>query len=258
LAAAIGKSTLTPFLAADWPAPANVHAFTTTRDGPGVSPPPFDRFNLGLRNGDAPEHALANRARLEADFGLPSRPAWLRQVHGIAVQRVSAPPLAGADEPEADAAVTSARGVVLAILTADCLPVVLCDRAGTELAAAHAGWPGLSGGVLEATVAAMRSAPAELIAWLGPAAGPASYEIGAEVRERFLVGDPDAAADFTPTRAGHWRLDLYANARRRLARAGVASVHGGGLDTIADAARFFSHRRDQRTGRMATLAWLAP
>jgi YfiH family protein len=244
-------------IAADWPAPTNVHAFTTTRDGPGVSPPPFDRFNLGMRNGDAPENALANRARLEAEFGLPSAPNWLRQVHGIGVQRVSAPPRAGDAEPEADAAVTSVPGVVLAILTADCLPVVLCDRAGTELAAAHAGWPGLSGGMLEATVAAMRTAPSELVAWLGPAAGPASYEVGAEVRERFLDGDAEAEADFVPTRPGHWRLDLYANARRRLARTGVPSVHGGSCDTIADPARFFSHRRDQRTGRMATLAWIA-
>jgi polyphenol oxidase len=241
---------------AHWPSPRGVHAFTTTRGGPGVSLPPFDSFNLGLRNGDAPEHALANRARLVTEYRLPSSPRWLRQVHGSVVHRVLAPPHAGAPEPEADASVTDARGVVLAILTADCLPVVFCNRAGTEIAVAHAGWRGLAGGVLEATVAAMHSAPGELLAWLGPAAGPASYEIGAEVFDAFVTGDAGAATAFAPTRPGHWRVDLYALARRRLQAAGVEAIHGGDRDTIADMAHWFSHRRDQRTGRMATIAWL--
>jgi YfiH family protein len=242
---------------ANWAAPAHVRAFTTTRAGPGVSPPPFDALNLGLRSGDDVAHALANRARLRADAALPAEPAWLHQVHGAGVVRIDRPARVGEAEPEADAAVTDVPGVVLAILTADCLPVLLCDRAGTEVGAAHAGWRGLAGGVLEATVRAMRSAPGELLAWLGPAAGPASYEVGAEVREAFLRGDAAAAGCFVATRAGHWRVDLYALATQRLRAAGVGEIAGGGFDTIADA-RFYSHRRDARTGRMATLAWIAP
>lgn len=160
-------------------------------------------------------------------------------------------------ESEADAAVTSTPGVVLAILTADCLPVVFAARGGGEVGVAHAGWRGLVAGVLENTVAAMRSAPGDLVAWLGPAAGPRAYEVGAEVFEAFTARDPRAAAAFAPTRPGHWRVDLYALARQRLADAGVARVHGGGLCTISEPQRFFSHRRDGRSGRIATLAWIA-
>ena len=243
---------------ADWPAPPNVHAFTTTRDGPGVSLPPFDTFNLGLRSGDEVARARANRAALRTHAGLPADPVWLHQVHGTHVARVDRAVQPGDAEPEADASTTSTPGVVLAILTADCMPVVFCDRAGTEVAAAHAGWRGLAGSMLEATITAMHGAPGELLAWLGPAAGPASYEVGAEVFEAFVGGDPGAAEAFAPTRPGHWHVDLYSLARRRLRAAGVHAIHGGGFDTIADRARFYSHRRDQRTGRMATLAWLAP
>lgn len=243
-------------VAADWPAPPGVRALTTTRLGPGSSPPPFDRFNLGLRSGDDPANALTNRARLRAALALPGEPAWLQQVHGAGVVRLDAAP-EGA-EPEADAAATDVPGVVLAILTADCLPVVFCADDGSEVAAAHAGWRGLAGGVLEATVRAMHAPPDRLLAWLGPAAGPDDYEIGAEVRDAFTAHDPGAAEAFAATRPGHWRVDLYALARRRLAAAGVGAVHGGGLSTIGDAARFYSHRRDARTGRMATLAWIAP
>ena len=246
------------WLDADWPAPPGVRAGTTRRDGPGVSPPPFDRFNLGLRCGDDPANARANRARLADLLALPSSPAWLDQVHGTAVARVQAPPAAGAPEPVADAAVTATPGLGLAGLTADCLPVVLAADDGRELGIAHAGWRGLAAGVLEATVAAMATPPGRLRAWLGPAAGPAAYEIGAEVFEAFTAGDAGAAAAFVPTRPGHWRVDLFALARRRLAAAGVAHVHGGGLCTIADAARFYSHRRDGRSGRLATLAWIDP
>lgn len=161
-------------------------------------------------------------------------------------------------DPEADAAVTSEPGVVLAILTADCLPVLFCADDGSEVAAAHAGWRGLAAGVLEATVAAMRTPPERLLAWLGPAAGPQHYEVGAEVRDAFVSCDADAASAFAATRPGHWHVDLYALARMRLAAVGVTRVHGGGLCTISDPARFFSHRRDQRTGRMASLVWIEP
>jgi YfiH family protein len=249
-------------LQANWPAPAQVRAFTTVRGGPGVSLPPFDRFNLGLRCGDEPRHASSNRERLTGEFQLPGAPRWLRQVHGVDVLRFDGPaerlsPVSEAEEPEADAAVTARPDVVLAILTADCMPVLFCNEEGSEVAAAHAGWRGLSGGILEATVKAMRSPPATLLAWLGPAAGPQAYEIGAEVRDAFLDADPAAAAAFTWTREDHWLVDLYLLARQRLAAAGVSKVHGGGLCTISDSQRFYSHRRDQRTGRMATVIFRA-
>ena len=250
-------------LRADWPVPANIHACTTLRRGlnVGVSAPPFDAFNLGYRNaadGDRPEAVDTIRAALGWIAGLPSPPHWLRQVHGVAVQRCDTPRPADATdaiEPVADASVTASAEVVLAILTADCLPVVFAADDGREVAAAHAGWRGLAGGVLEATVAAMRTPADRVIAWLGPAAGPQAYEIGEEVYRAFVDRDPAAAAAFVATRPGHWHVDLYALARKRLAQAGVSRVHGGGLCTISDPQRFFSHRRDARTGRMATLVW---
>lgn len=246
-----------PFLPADWPAPPGVHAFTTLRHGAGASRVPFDSFNLGNRtaaDGDDPATVEANRVALVRLAGLPTVPHWLRQVHGTDVVRVEGP--GDGAEPTADASVTSIPGTVLAILTADCLPVVFASVAGDEIAAAHAGWRGLADGVLEATVAAMCTPADRLVAWFGPAAGPQAYEIGAEVRSAFVDADPAAVDAFVATRPGHWRVDLYALARRRLARVGVARVHGGGLCTISEPARFFSHRRDARTGRMATLAWI--
>jgi YfiH family protein len=258
---------MSSFLSPDWPAPANIRACTTLRTGPGVSPPPFDLFNLGLRSGDEPANALENRRKLHEEFGLPREPAWLQQVHGVDVIRIDRdkPESAGAAEPIADASVTSTVCTVLAILTADCLPVLFCNEQGDEVAAAHAGWRGLAAGVLEATVGAMATPPRDLMAWLGPAAGPEAYEVGDEVREAFVNGggargDGAASDAFVATRPGHWRVDLYALARLRLADAGIRPerVFGGDLCTISDPARFYSHRRDQRTGRMASLIWFAP
>lgn len=246
-------------LAADWPAPPNIIGLTTQRDGPGVSLPPFDRFNLGIRCGDDIAHAMENRRALHQGLALPSPARWLQQVHGVAVARFDIG--AGGDpaeEPVADASVTSTPACVLAILTADCLPVLFCAEDGSEVGAAHAGWRGLAAGVLESTIASMRTPAARLMAWLGPAAGPAAYEVGDEVRNAFVHADGDAAAAFVPTRAGHWLVDLYALARRRLALAGVDRVYGGGLCTISDPQRFYSHRRDQKTGRMASLVWMQP
>ncbi|MCD9047451.1 peptidoglycan editing factor PgeF [Luteimonas sp. MHLX1A] len=270
-----------PWLAADWPAPSGVTAFTTLRHGAGVSLPPFDSFNFGLNSGDDASAVRSNRGSLASLAGLPTPPCWLRQVHGTQVVRFgetaghpssvngktwheasdTGSPHVGVDNggvPEADASVTAAPGVVLAILTADCLPVVFAAKDGREVGAAHAGWRGLAGGVLEATIAAMATPATQLQAWLGPAAGPEAYEVGAEVREAFIAGSTQAAAAFVATRPGHWKVDLYALARQRLLAAGIGadSIHGGGLCTISDAARFYSHRRDQRTGRMATLAWI--
>lgn len=239
------------FLHADWPAPAGVRALTTLRQGLGVSQPPFDMFNLGTRCGDAPEAVVENRQQLQTALALPSSPRWLRQVHGVGV--VVEP---GLDEPEADAAVTRTPGTVLAILTADCLPVVFAAKEGSALAVAHAGWRGLAAGMLEATVTAMQADPAQLMAWLGPAAGPQAYEVDALVRDAFLRHDAAAASAFSATRPGHWRVDLYALARQRLAAAGVADVYGGQRCTISESQQFFSHRRDGRGGRIATLAWM--
>ena len=241
------------WLDADWPAPPGVRALTTLRHRLGVSQPPFDDFNLGSRCGDGADAVAENRRQLETALALPSPPRWLRQVHGVGVVRTP-----GFDEPDADAAVTSTPGTVLAILTADCLPVVFAARDGSEVAAAHAGWRGLADGMLEATVAAMSTPADGIVAWLGPAAGPDAYEIGIDVFEAFVSRDAGAAAAFAPTRPGHWKVDLYALARRRLAAVGVTDVHGGGLCTISDPQRFFSHRRDGRSGRIATLAWIAP
>lgn len=254
-------------LRAQWPVPANVHAFTTLRHGAGVSVAPFDEFNQGARCGDDAQAVEANRAALIERWALPSPPHWLQQVHGTEVVRFSAPSPAkaggGAQEPVADASVTSDPGVVLAILTADCLPVVFAAQDGGEIGAAHAGWRGLAAGVLENTVAAMRAPASQIVAWLGPAAGPQAYEIGGEVFDAFVKQDARAASAFAATRPGHWRVDLYELARRRLAKLGIARVHGGDLCTISDPQRFFSHRRSTsggsgRTGRMATVAWIKP
>lgn len=252
-----------PWLPADWPAPPGVTAFTTLRHGAGASCPPFDHFNLGNRtaaDGDDAAVVEANRAELVRLAGLPSWPHWLHQVHGTGVYRATAAgqPLPAGREPVADAAVTDVPGVVLAILTADCLPVVLAAADGSEIAAAHAGWRGLADGMLEATVAAMATDPSQLRAWLGPAAGPQAYEVGGEVYQAFVAADAHAVAAFVPTRPGHWRVDLYTLARQRLRSAGLAAaaIHGGQHCTISEPARFFSHRRDRRSGRIATLVWM--
>jgi len=250
-------------LPAAWPVPKSIHGFTTLRHGAGVSKPPFDSFNMGLRSGDDEAVVLRNRAQLVDIARLPSEPYWLRQVHGTGVVRFDDDVFS--DEPEADAAVTSTPGVVLAILTADCLPVLFAAKAGGEVGAAHAGWRGLATGVLEATVAQMRTPADQLVAWLGPAAGPQKYEIGVEVYDAFVAQDWSAARAFTSTRPNHWNVDLYALARRRLEKVGLRApdIHGGALCTIADPQSFYSHRRSTyiesgRTGRMASLVWMAP
>ena len=248
---------------AGWPGPPGVRAFTTVRHGAGFSQAPFDSFNLGNRyaaDGDDPATVARNRAQLVDLAALPSAPHWLRQVHGTDVLQFDAPAVEEGEEPTADAAVTRTPGVVLAILTADCLPVVFAAKDGSEVAAAHAGWPGLSKGMLEATLAAMRTPAAALMAWIGPAAGPQRYEVGKDVFDVFVAHDADAAACFVPTRPDHWLADLPALARRRLVACGMASadIHGGDLCTISEPARFFSHRRDGRSGRIATLAWIQP
>lgn len=233
----------------DWPAPARVRSCITTRAG-GTSLAPFDTFNLGAHVDDDPQSVAENRRRLSSM--LDCVPAWLQQVHGTRV--VEADPQ---QVLEADASWTATAGIASAVLTADCLPVLFCDRGATRVAAAHAGWRGLAAGVLEETVRAMELPSERLMAWLGPAIGPRAFEVGAEVREVFLADHAQSAAAFAPSRnPGRYMADIYQLARIRLAACGVAAVYGGGGCTFTDA-RFYSYRRASRTGRFASLIWLA-
>ncbi|NEX16343.1 MAG: peptidoglycan editing factor PgeF [Halochromatium sp.] len=240
------------FFRPDWTAPAVVQALSTTRQG-GVSSGVYASLNLASHVGDDPAAVQRNRALLYEQAQIPLEPTWLNQVHGPAVYEHGAARPSGRD---ADASVAFGPGAVCAVMTADCLPILLCDQAGTVVAAAHAGWRGLAAGVIEATVQRMRRPADQLQAWLGPAIGPAQFEVGDEVRARFCALDPDAAAAFRPNAAGRWLADLPMLARQRLARLGVTSVSGGDHCTLADRDRFFSYRRDGVTGRMASLIWL--
>jgi hypothetical protein len=240
---------MSDFITPDWAAPANVRAQVTTRIG-GVSAGPYASLNLGDHVGDDPVAVAANRTRLREH--LPAEPLWLAQVHGTRCI------LAEASRPgvEADASVSFTPGTVCTVLTADCLPVVFCDVGGTVVAVAHAGWRGLAAGVLESTVAAMHRPAPDILAWLGPAIGPAAFEVGDEGRAAFVAHDVAATAAFEPHGSGKWLCDIYALARQRLAALGVCSIGGGNHCTVADAARFYSFRRDGATGRMASLVWL--
>lgn len=252
---------LAAFLEPDWPAPPGVRAAFSLRAG-GVSRPPWDSLNLGSHVGDDPAAVAENRRRLAAALALPSEPLWLEQVHGTAVVDADACARNGAGRPpRGDAVVASGARRVCAIQVADCLPVLFAAVDGARIGAAHAGWRGLAAGVLEATVAALGVAPARLMAWLGPAIGPRDFEVGDEVREAFLgrsechAGDPAAA--FCRNSRGRWSCDLYELARQRLERLGVGSIWGGGASTLAEPARFYSHRRGAPTGRHAALIWRA-
>ena len=237
------------WIAPDWPVPSGVQAFVTTRNG-GCSTAHYASLNLGLRVGDNPESVARNRQRVRAL--LPSDPKWLQQVHGTTV--VDAADIQG--ESAADAAFTRTPRVVCTVQIADCLPVLLCDLAGTIVAAVHAGWRGLASGVIERTVEAMRCPGSALMAWLGPAIGPKAFEVGPDVLEAFTRRDSQSISAFVPLREGKWLADLFALAHGRLATLGVTRVFGGGLCTYSDPARFFSHRRDRVTGRQAAFIWL--
>lgn len=237
----------------DWPAPANVHAVMTTRAG-GVSHAPFNSFNPATHVDDDPAAVAENRRLLRQ--WLPAEPLWLNQVHGCAVACEAGPTL-----PDADASVAFQANEVRAVLTADCLPVLFCDDSGSVVAAAHAGWRGLAAGVLEETVRAMNIQPDRIMAWLGAAIGPDAFEVGDEVRAAFVAQHALAGIAFRPSLPGtldnaprKWLADIYALARIRLAGVGVERVYGGGLCTFNDP-RFFSYRREPRTGRMASLIW---
>lgn len=235
----------------DWPAPSNVRALITTRSG-GVSAAPRDSLNLGYKAGDDPQAVTENRARVSAL--MPQAPKWLAQVHGTRV--VNADTIN--DTPQADASAASNRGTVCAIMIADCLPVLFADRDGRHVAAAHAGWRGLSGGVVANTVAELKTRgadPENLLAYIGPGIGPTAFEVGADVLQAFAAKDPNAAECFKPHTPGKWLADLFTLARRALANEGIQEIHGGGLCTYRDPQRFFSYRRDKDTGRMAAFIW---
>lgn len=245
-----GLDWIVPSLADD----AGIRALVTTRSG-GVSAGEFASMNLARHSGDAPDAVAENRRRLQAF--LPSAPVWLDQVHGTTVAVLDGTP--SVPRPVADAAVTRAPGVVVAVQTADCLPVLFADRRGSAVGIAHAGWRGLAAGVLESTVAALRDLgvqPDDVHAWIGPGIGPRAFEVGADVHTAFCAHDAGAASAFVALRPGKWTADLGALAGARLAAAGVGIVTGGGFCTHDDSGRFFSYRRTQLSGRMASLIWL--
>ena len=234
----------------DWPAPANVHAFTTTRRS-GFSDGAWGSLNLGMHCGDNPQHVQKNR-RLLSNL-LPSEPRWLNQVHGTRAVNWDQ---ANDTVAGADAIVSNQAGQVCAVLTADCLPVLFCNRSGTCVAVAHAGWRGLAAGVLEATVLAMDCNPPDLMAWLGPAIGPQAFEVGKDVYDSFVGSNNEDAIAFTE-HGDRWLTDLYQLARLALKRAGVEHFTGGQYCTHSDSDQFFSYRRDGQTGRMGTIIWLS-
>ncbi len=240
------------FLRADWSAPATVRAGCSLRSG-GRSAAPYASFNLGDHVGDDPAAVSANRVLLRATLQLPAEPLWLRQVHGTHVADADESASAG----PADAAVTRTGTRPLAILVADCMPVLFASADGAVLGAAHAGWRGLSAGVLEATVRAMRVDPEGMHAWLGPAIGAEHFEVGAEVRAAFVDHDARASAAFSANPRGRWQCDLQWLARARLAELGVRQIAAANLCSFADARQCYSYRRDGRTGRMAALLWRA-
>jgi YfiH family protein len=246
-----GLRWLTP----DWPAPAHVRALTTLRSG-GCSREPWHSLNLGDHVGDDPAAVAANRLLLQQECQLPAAPLWLQQVHGCDTVELPVTP-AAISSCVADAAFTAAINQPCAVLTADCLPLLITDKAGREVAAVHAGWRGLHGGVIESALARFDAATADLLVWLGPAISQQAFEVGAEVRTAFVSAHAAAAKAFLPNAAGRWQADLYLLARQALQRAGVHHIYGGEHCTFGETADFFSYRRDGVTGRMASLIWLA-
>lgn len=239
-----------------WAAPARVRALSTHRTG-GISRGRYDSLNLGTHVGDEAPAVQENRRRLRVSAGLPAEPVWLQQVHGAEVEDLDLPKPASAGGPSPrDAALTRTMGRVCAILTADCLPILLADDDGSVVAAAHAGWRGLGLGVLGATVRALEVAPARLNAWIGPCIGAAHYEVGPEVRAAMLALDAQAAGAFRPTIGGKFHADLTLLARQQLQALGIVRIDAADECTYAHPARYFSHRRDGQTGRQATLIWL--
>ena len=239
------------WLVPDWPAPANIRAVSTTRTG-GLSSGPYASLNLGDHVGDDPARVQGNRQIVAEALDLPSPPHWLQQVHGCRVLECGMQH----ENAQADAATASVPGQVCAVLTADCLPLLLCNSAGSCVAAVHAGWRGLAAGVIEAALDRFDDPGSAMLAWMGPAIGPAAFEVGDEVRQHFLLADAECEPAFLPGQGGRWLADIYRLARIRLAARGVGFVGGGDCCTVLEPERFFSYRRDGVTGRMASLIWI--
>lgn len=241
-----------PFLITpDWPAAARVKACSSTRLG-GCSVAPYAALNLGDHVGDDVSKVQHNRQWLQQHAGMPADPVWLNQVHGVAVVQL---PLGATTLVQADAVLSAVAGQVCAVMTADCLPVLFCDKAGTQVAAVHAGWRGLHAGILEATIQHFKQ-PDQLMVWLGPAIGPTAFEVGPEVRQLFIQQHPESIAAFQPSQQGKWLANLYLLARLRLQAAGVSAIYGGDYCTYSQPDLFFSYRREGQTGRMASCIWL--
>jgi YfiH family protein len=238
------------FIRANWPAPRHIHALTTTRIG-GHSQQDFDALNLAMHVGDHAEHVQANRAQLRTSLNLPSEPWWLNQTHSIRVVNARG----NSDEQEADASITQDVGQVLAVLTADCVPIVLCSASSPEIAAIHAGWRGLCNGIIEATLNTLSTPNSDLMAWIGPCISAPVFEVGSEVRQAFIAHHPVADLAFTPTVHGRFTADLVQLTKQRLAQQGVSAVYGGEHCTHQNPEQFYSYRRDGQTGRIATLIW---
>lgn len=240
------------FVTPNWPAPDNVRAVSTTRQG-GISKSPYDGLNLGDHVGDEPASVWRNRDHLQQQLKLPSSPAWLQQVHGTHIHSL----VTSLQQPvTADASVTVRRGLVCAVMTADCLPLLLCDRTGRKVAAIHAGWRGLCAGIIEKTIQQMQLPVDQLLVWLGPAIGPQAFEVGGDVRDAFVAQDGRANEAFVQRDECHWLADIYLLARQRLMKQGVEAVFGGEFCTHSQAELFYSYRRDGTTGRMASLIWM--
>ena len=239
----------------DWPAPQGVKALFTTRVG-GVSKGEFASLNLGVHVGDLPGNVTENRRRLGEL--LPASPIWLNQVHGAGVVAAEAIAASTSVAVEADGSVTTRTKIPCAVLVADCLPVLFCADDGSCVGAAHAGWRGLHRGVLEKTVVAMVISPARILAWLGPAIGPSAFEVGTDVQQAFTSANQQDASAFRPIagRPEKYLTDIYALARRQLQQLGVSKIFGGNFCTVGEPARFFSYRRDGKTGRMAAVIWI--
>jgi polyphenol oxidase len=236
------------YLQPDWPAPANVHAATTLRTG-GVSQAEFASLNPATHVGDKPDKVSQNRQIIKTMLGLPSEPVWLNQTHSNRAVKVEIDGIPA----QADASYTDQPGVVCAVMTADCLPVLVCSEDGKEIAAIHAGWRGLLDGIIDNTITALKNK--DLLIWLGPAIGPSCFEVGDEVRAAYLEKSTQNAAAFKPLSQGKWLADIYQLARINLAALDIGKVYGGGFCTVTDYQKFYSYRRDKVTGRMATLIW---
>ena len=234
----------------DWPAPENIKAFTSTRKA-GVSEGAFASFNLALHVEDNPQQVKQNRQLLFEALNLPSEPVWLEQVHGVQVINAD-----HADNtPQADAAFSTEKNKVCVVMIADCLPVLICNRQGTKVAAAHAGWRGLQAGVIEASIESLQENRQDILVWLGPAIGPDTFEVGDDVRQKFITEIPETVSAFTVSKPGHWLANIYELAKIRLQNMGIDQIYGGDFCTYTDQQHFYSYRRDGVTGRMASLIW---